>query len=156
MEFMTWRFSRACPSSAMNERAVSGSSDREHDGLSVVMLTACAHPEPVGPTTKSTDGPVQLNGISASRLIEAFTRARLPTANPRDVTDVKCPRANCLQAIDTDTLSVIKFPTTGLAQKYAGSMSNVYQVEDLVLVFAPAVTAGLKSDYEKVVERAVG
>ena len=35
-------------------------------------------------------------------------------------------------------------------------MSNVYQVEDLVLVFAPAVTAGLKSDYEKVVERAVG
>ena len=53
----------------------------------------------------------------------------------------------------TDTVSVFKFPTTGLAQKYEASTSNVYVIEDLVLVFAPTVSSELKQDYEKVVAR---
>ena len=55
--------------------------------------------------------------------------------------------------IATDTVSVFKFPTTGLAQKYEASTSNVYVIEDLVLVFAPTVSSELKQDYEKVVAR---
>lgn len=99
--------------------------------------------------------PAPLNGLSASKVIDDFRRAGLPALNPQEITSVKCPRVLCLQAISTDTVSVFKFPTTGIAQKYAGSIANVYQVEDLVVLFGTSVTADLKQDYEEVVARAV-
>ena len=53
-----------------------------------------------------------------------------------------------------DTVSVYKFSTTGQAQKYAGSISHVYLVEDIAVVFAPSVTADMKQEYEAVAARA--
>ena len=67
---------------------------------------------------------------------------------------MKCPKLQCLQAIDTDTVSILKFPGTGKAELYAAAISNVYQVEDVVLTFAPTVTGDLKQQYESVVNRA--
>lgn len=97
---------------------------------------------------------MRLNGLSASQVIDDFKRAGLPAVNPQEITSVKCVKLQCLEAITTDTVTVFKFPATGLAQRYSGSMSNVYQIEDLVLAFAPTVPDDLRQGYERVVERA--
>jgi hypothetical protein len=122
--------------------------------FAIAAIAACSRAQPGGPGAPSGQGPVPLNGVTASQLIASFTKAGLPAVNSHDVTGEQCPKSHCVQAVGTDTVSVYKFPTTGLAQKYAGSISDVYQVEDLVLVFAPSVTDDLKRDYEEVVERA--
>jgi hypothetical protein len=116
-------------------------------------VAGCGHSTVAGQRSGSAGGPASLNGISASQVVGAITKAGLPALNPHDVTAQKCQALHCTQAVDTDTVSVFKFPTTGLAQKYEASTSNVYQVEDLVLAFAPSVTVELKQDYEKVVAR---
>ena len=121
--------------------------------LAVSILAACSHHAPATPNT-SAAGPPQLNGVSASQLVDSIVKAGLPAANQHDVTSVKCPKLQCLQAIDTDTVSVLKFPGTGKAELYAAAISNVYQVEDVVLTFAPTVTGDLKQQYESVVNRA--
>jgi hypothetical protein len=86
--------------------------------------------------------------------VDAIIEAGLPTPNLRDTTAVKCPKLQCIQAIETDTVSILKFPATGPAQLYAGAISNAYQLEDVVLTFAPTVSAEQKQDYERVVARA--
>jgi len=116
-------------------------------------IAGCGHGRLAGQDGGSVGGPVSLNTISASQVVGAITKAGLPALNAHDVTAQKCPALHCTQGIATDTVSVFKFPTTGLAQKYEASTSNVYLIEDLVLVFAPTVSSELKQDYEKVVAR---
>jgi hypothetical protein len=120
----------------------------------VALLAACSHSEPVTPNTAPAQVPAQLNEVSAAQLMDAIVKAGLPAPNRRDTTAVKCPKLHCVQSIDSDTVSVLKFPGTGPAQLYAAAISNVYQVEDVVLTFAPTVTAAQKQDYERAVDRA--
>jgi hypothetical protein len=120
----------------------------------VVMLAACSHSEPATPNTAPVQVPAQLNRASAAQLMDAIVKAGLPAPNRRDTTAVKCPKLRCVQSIETDTVSVIKFAGTGPAQLYAAAISNMYQVEDVVLTFAPTVSAEQKRDYERVVDRA--
>jgi hypothetical protein len=115
-------------------------------------IVGCAHNTSANQGAGSAGGGAALNNISASQVIGAIGKAGLPALNPHDVTAQQCPKLHCAQAIETDTVSVFKFPITGLAQKYAGSTSNVYQIEDIVLGFKSTVTDGLKQDYERVVE----
>jgi hypothetical protein len=96
-----------------------------------------------------------LNGLSASDVVAAIDSAGLPTPNAHDVTAVKCPKLGCVGAIDSDTVSILKFAGAGPAQLYAGSISNIYQVQDLVLVFGSTVTPQQKAAYEQAVKRAV-
>ena len=109
---------------------------------------------PADAVVPSAEVPASLNGLSASQVIDDFRKARLPALNPQEITSVKCLKLNCVQAITTDTVTVFKFPATGLAQRYIGSRSGVYQIEDLVLEFAPTVPDDVKQSYERVVERA--
>lgn len=97
----------------------------------------------------------QLNGLSADDILGVINSAGMPTPNAHDVTADKCPKLHCVGAIDSDTVSILKFDHSGAAQAYAGAISNIYQVEDLVLVFTAGVTAGQKSAYEQAVQRAV-
>jgi hypothetical protein len=96
-----------------------------------------------------------LNGLSATDILAAIDSAGLPTPNAHDVTAVKCPKLRCVDAVDSDTVSILKFDGGGPAQLYAGAISNSYQLEDVVLVFASTVTVGQKAAYERVLERAV-
>lgn len=121
--------------------------------LTIGVLAACAHTSTGGRQADSAQVPAPLNGLSAQQVIGAITKAGLPALNAHDVTASQCPDLHCAQAVGTDTVSVYKFPTTGQAQKYAGSISNVYQVEDIAVVFAPTVSEKLKHDYEAVVAR---
>jgi len=128
---------------------------RRFGGVAVVaMLAACSHGEPTTPNTAPVQVPAQLNGVSAAQLMDAIVKAGLPAPNRRDTTAVKCPKLQCVQSVESDTVSVLKFPGTGRAQLYAAAISNVYQVEDVVLTFAPTVTAEQKQDYERAVDRA--
>ena len=121
--------------------------------LAISTAAACAHREPTLANT-TPQHPLPLNDVGASQLVDAIGKAGLPVANRHDVTEATCSEVHCAQAIDTDTVSVLKFPTTGTAQKYAGVTRNSYQVEDLVLVFAPTVTADAEAAYERVAEDA--
>jgi len=118
--------------------------------------TSCAGAGSFGgpPDTAPTANAV-LNGLSASDVVAAIDSAGLPTPNAHDVTAVKCPKLGCVGAIDSDTVSILKFASAGPAQLYAGSISNIYQVEDLVLVFGSTVTQQQKAAYEQAVKRAV-
>lgn len=123
--------------------------------VGVGLLASCGQPQPGASGAHSADAPMPLNGVTARQLVATLSREGLPAANPHDVTTEMCPKVRCVEAVDTDSVSVLKFPATGLAQKYAGSLSNSFQVEDVVMVFTPTVTPEMKRDYENVVERSL-
>lgn len=105
-------------------------------------------------STNRPENPVPLNSVSAKQVVDSMAKAGLPVLNAHETTNVECPKLGCLQAIDTDSVLVLKFPTSGSAQKYAGTIGNSYQLEDLVLAFAATVTSDMKRDYDRVAERA--
>jgi hypothetical protein len=120
--------------------------------LAVVALCACGRDASVG-SNSSSEGGASLNAVSAGQVVRAIDKAGLPAANPHDITAEQCPKLHCKEAVGADTISVYKFAITGLAQKYAGSITDDYQVEDIVVVFTQSVSADLKRDYESVVAR---
>ncbi|BBY62757.1 hypothetical protein MHEL_10000 [Mycolicibacterium helvum] len=95
-----------------------------------------------------------LNDVSVAAVLGAITKANLPASNPRDTTASTCPEAGCLQATDTDTVSILKFPSTGRAELYAAAVPNMLQVEDIVVVFAPTLTSEQKAAYGQVIKNA--
>jgi hypothetical protein len=137
-------------------QAVAGLADRHIwiAALVIFALAGCGHAAPVGSGGTSAGMPVPLNGLNASQVIDDFRKAQLPAQNPQEITSVKCLKLQCLQAVTTDTVTVFKFSATGLAQRYIGSRSDVYQIEDLVLEFAPNVTDDMKQRYERELEQA--
>ncbi len=124
--------------------------------LAIGALTACGHGATGGRPANTAEGPASLNTLTASQVVDDFTKAGLPAQNRRDVTAQQCPNVGCVQAISTDTVSVFKFPATGIGQRFTEGRPNVYQIEDLVLTFTPSVTDDVKRRYEQVVERAAG
>ena len=121
--------------------------------LVAAVAAGCGDKSSVGSSEGAGDNPAPLNGVSAKQVVDAFDKAGLPALNAHDSTAQQCPSVHCVQAFDTATVSVYKFSTTGQAQKYAGSNSNVYLVEDIAVRFAPSVTDDMKRDYEAVVVR---
>ncbi|TGD85598.1 hypothetical protein BayCH28_21480 [Mycolicibacterium sp. CH28] len=96
-----------------------------------------------------------LNDISVAAVVDAINKAKLPAVNPRDATASTCPAAGCVQATDTDTVSILKFPSTGRAEVYAASMPDMLQVEDIVVIFTPTMTSEQKAAYGRVIKSAV-
>ena len=88
--------------------------------------------------------------------MEALGAAGLSVPNPRDVTSQRCGEAHCAGAVATDTVSILIFARSRDAQLYEASLSNGYQIGDVVLDFAPAVDAKERTAYERIVARAVG
>jgi hypothetical protein len=100
-------------------------------------------------------GPVLLNNVSTAAVLDAITKAKLPAVNAHDATDALCPEAGCVEARATDTVSVLKFPSTGRAELYASSIPAMMQVEDIVLVFDKSVNDAQKAAYAQVVKKTV-
>ncbi len=96
-----------------------------------------------------------LNDVSVAEVLNAVTKAKLPALNARDVTASTCPTAGCLEATDTDTVSILKFPSTGRAELYAAAVPDMLQVEDIVVVFAPTLTSEQKAAYGQAVKNAM-
>ncbi len=126
--------------------------------LFLAVLTLCmavqgcgdrhTHPTP-------TTGAVMLNDVSVAEVLDAITKAKLPAVNARDETAATCPTAGCLEAIDTDTVSILKFPSTGRAELYAAAVPDMLQVEDIVVVFAPTLSSEQKAAYGRVVKNSM-
>jgi hypothetical protein len=112
----------------------------------------CGSQTPAGQSSQA--GRAILNTTTAAELLESFTKAGLPVPNAHDVTQAKCPPINCTDAVASDTVTVIKFANTGAAQRFAGTTPDVYQIEDLVLVFSH-VPAGQQAAFEQVARTAV-
>lgn len=115
-------------------------------------LTACAS-HPVAETTPApAEAGMPLNQLSAKGVADTIKRSGMPTPNAHDVTATTCPRLHCTGAVDSDTVSIVKFAQSGPAERYAGDTANSYVVEDIVLVFAQATTPADRAAYEHIVE----
>lgn len=119
-----------------------------------VALGGCAgHPNPGGDSAAGqAAGP---DVTPAWTLVKAFTAAGLAVPNPRDVTSQRCAEIHCAGAVATDTVSVLIFGRSRDAQLYEASLSNGYQIGDVVLEFTPTVDAGQRTAYERIAARAV-
>ena len=105
--------------------------------------------------SEGAHGPALLNNVSTAAVLDAMSKAKLPTANAHDATAALCPEAGCVEARATDTVSILKFPSTGRAELYASSMPKMMQVEDIVLVFDKTVSDAQKAAYGQVVKKAI-
>jgi hypothetical protein len=119
-----------------------------------LVLTACGSPTRTA-SGRQTQNPFALNPLTAGELLASMTNAGLAAPNPRDVTQRDCPALGCANKVETDTVSVIKFPSSGKAQLYAGSVHQVFQIADIVLTFAPSVPVTQRIEYEAAIERAI-
>ena len=100
-------------------------------------------------------GGAVLNRTTVRDLVAAFTAAGLAVRNAHDVGPQKCPHIGCIDAVDTDTVSIMKFPSTGKAELYAASIPSMFQAEDVVLVFSSAVSPEARRGYEQVAQHTI-
>jgi hypothetical protein len=123
--------------------------------VAAVVLGGCAgSPSPGG---GSSAAPAARPDVSSAwTLVKALTAAGLSAPNPRDVTSQRCAEVHCAGAVATDTVSILIFGRSRDAQLYEASLSNGYQIGDVVLEFAPTIDAAQRTAYERIVARAVG
>jgi hypothetical protein len=117
-------------------------------------LTGCG-PRDAAVAGSAPTGPPVLNVVDVDTVMAAIAKANLPAANAHDATASRCPDAGCVRATDTDTVTVMKFPSTGRAELYAAGVRDMLQVEDIVVVFGPTATNEQKAAYGQVVKNAV-
>jgi hypothetical protein len=92
--------------------------------------------------------------LTAVGIVNEITKAGLAAPNPRDATAQDCPLVGCDQSIVTDTVSVKSFATTGQAELYAAP-GGLYQVETIVVSFAPAIPEPERSRYRTEIQKLV-
>ncbi len=116
------------------------------------VLAGCGGHDSHGAGARAPGAAVMLNDISVATVLDAMAKAKLPVLNARDTTSSRCPEAGCVQATDTDAVSILKFPSTGRAELYAAAVRDMLQVEDIVVVYAPTVSDEQKAAYGQVVK----
>lgn len=123
--------------------------------LCLTALTACGARTASNriPGNQSPASNINLNISTVDDLLASIANAGLAAPNPRDVTQRDCPAIGCIVKVETDTVSIMRFPTSGRAQLYAGSTHHVFLIEDVVIGFSPAVSMNEKLAYEAAVER---
>lgn len=123
----------------------------------VVILSSagCGSRPPPASSASSAGGAALLNSATPASLIAAVTAAGLPAVHPRDTTAQVCKAAGCVAAEQTDSMLILKFPSTGVAQTYDGNHPNAYAAEDVVVVFEPTVEESMRRAYEQVFARAL-
>lgn len=97
----------------------------------------------------------ELQALTARGVVDALTKMGFKAPNPQDTTAQECPAAGCDQSIVTDTLRVKSFPSTGTAEIFAKDR-GLYQVETIVVSFAPPVPQAEQDRYWAQIEKLVG
>lgn len=105
---------------------------------------------PTSTLLNNTIDPAQVNQIA-----EAVRSQKLTLTGQHDATKQLCPDAGCSSAVAFDQLTILKFPTTGRAQIYNGSVDDGYQVLDLVVTFPPNTASDVRDRYFEAVRIAV-
>ena len=119
-------------------------------GVFVMACDANAEPRPA-----HNSAAVILDPTTVGDLLAAITRAGLAAPNPRNVTSRDCPQLGCTDKVDTDTVSVIKFPKSAMAESYASWTQDRFQVEDVVISFPASTPADQRTAYAHAVTRAI-
>jgi hypothetical protein len=120
--------------------------------LLAAVLAGCGAHDSHGLGKHGPRDAVMLNDVSVATVLDAIAKAKLPVLNARDTTSSRCPEAGCMEATDTDAVSILKFPSTGRAELYAAAVPDMLQVEDIVVVYAPTLTGEQKAAYGQVVK----
>jgi hypothetical protein len=125
---------------------------------SLLVVAACGgHTAPHQTEGSRSDTTIShsLNPLTVEDILASIGKAGLAVPNPRDVTQRDCPEIGCANKIETETVSIIKFPTPGKAQLYAGSTEHAFQIEDVVMTFTSLVPTNEQLAYEEAVKRAI-
>ncbi|WP_099024603.1 hypothetical protein [Mycolicibacterium palauense] len=122
----------------------------------IAPLAACAPDSSRGGEAARTEaGNVIVNDKSVQDLLQALREQGLAVPNPRDVTDSACADIGCVTEIDTDTVDILKFPSTGKAEIYAGQHHDVFLVTDTVVRFDPDTPEAERDAYRQAVKQAI-
>lgn len=92
---------------------------------------------------------------SVDDLLAAIAKAGLPVADRRDATGRDCPNIGCVQRVQTDTVTITRFPTSGQAEIYGSAHDDAYQIVDIVLSFAASTPPSARLGYERAVEKTI-
>lgn len=130
-----------------------------------LLVTACSTAPPISSEHGSSHVPApsvsagasvahpgEMRALTALAVVHELTRAGFPAANPLDTTAQDCPAIGCTQSIVTDTLRVKSFPTTAQAQRYAVPRA-LYQVETVVVAFAPPLSERERARYQAEIQK---
>jgi hypothetical protein len=92
--------------------------------------------------------------LTARSLVSELAMAGFSVPNPLDTTAQDCSTAGCEQSIVTDTLRVKSFSTSAQAERYAAPR-GLYQVETIVVSFAPPISESEQTRYRTEIQRLV-
>ena len=95
-----------------------------------------------------------MRAFSARGLVNALNIAGFSVPNPLNTTVQECPAIGCDQSVVTDTLKVKSFETTAQAERYAVPRS-LFQVDTLVVSFAPVLPASEQARYRAEIQKLV-
>jgi hypothetical protein len=115
----------------------------------ILSMAACSSPRPAPAPTGSG-----ASRTAAMEVVNAIDKAGFSAPNPRDTTAQDCGEIGCDQSVVTDTVTVRSFGTTGRAEIYAKPL-GLDQVLNLVVSFAPNVSAGDQSRYWAAIQKLV-
>ena len=90
-------------------------------------LTGCSS-DGDRPAPPAADSGAALNSATAQSVVDAIVAADLAAPNAHDDTAQRCPKIGCLQAVTTDTVTVLKFPSTGTALRHLGQLPDGYGI----------------------------
>ncbi|GAB91577.1 hypothetical protein [Gordonia rhizosphera] len=125
-------------------------------GAGLLGVTACTSESSM--TTATTSQSFVNNSIEPGTLDQiaaAVAGQNLALTGRRDATGELCGSTGCSAAVAFDQLTLLKFPSTGRAQIYAGKQEQSYQVLDLVIVFPDTMSAEERTKYSEAIRIAV-
>lgn len=97
----------------------------------------CSGTSPSEPETVTHSAPPAAVSV-AQLVVDRLQSEDHVVLHPVDTTRSNCPQAGCAQAVTTDRFTIMSFPGTGVAQRYAADR-GLRQVASIVVAFAPTV-----------------
>lgn len=128
-------------------------------GAVVIALASCggsdAQPSTAGRLASQPSWGMPINPYRAADLAALIAKAGLPIPDQHDVTARDCPRIGCVDKIESATVSISTFPTTGSAEIYAGATHHDFLIANVVMEFGPTVNPYNRHSYEAVLTGAI-
>ncbi|MGV9712907.1 hypothetical protein ACWDTI_19850 [Gordonia sp. NPDC003424] len=128
-------------------------------GIALLGLAACGTDENAVTDVPASQASTLINNsiepAQVDQIADAVRSQGLTLTGQHDATAQLCKDAGCTDAIAFDQLTILKFPSTGRAALYNGSIDGGYQVLDLVVTFPPNTSPEVTERYQEAVHLAV-
>lgn len=98
----------------------------------------------------------QVDPATLDQLADAIAEAGRPVTGRTDATAQLCPDAGCTLALTTDQFTLMKFPTTGRAELWAGEHLDAFQLLDIAMSFPANTPQEQQESYETALHSALG